>query len=66
MNTSKPMARLRKKEVMSRVGWGKSKLNQMVSDGKFPAPTYEGFIPYWLESDVDNFIAEFFKQDSAA
>lgn len=52
--------RIRKVTVLEKMGWSASTLNDRIADGKFPKPTYEGTIPYWLETEVDAFIDQFF------
>jgi len=57
--------RIRKSEVLEKTGWSASTLNQRIADNRFPKPTYEGHIPFWLEEDVDGFIDDFFNQPLA-
>lgn len=52
--------RIRKKTVLDKTGWSASTLNERIAEGRFPKPTYEATIPYWLESQVDEFIDKFF------
>jgi len=58
--------RIRKDEVLHKTGYSPATLNERIREGRFPTPTYEGTIPYWLEADVDRFIDRFFNQDEAA
>lgn len=58
--------RIRKDEVLHKTGYSAATLNDRVREGRFPHPTYEGHIPYWLESEVDRFIDEFFATDEDA
>jgi len=55
--------RIRKATVLDKTGYSPSTLNERVNDGSFPSPTYEKHIPYWLESDVDEFIDQFFSPE---
>ena len=57
--------RIRKQEVITKTGWSSSTLRERINDDIFPQPTYEGIIPYWLESDVDEFIEQFFNPSIA-
>jgi predicted DNA-binding transcriptional regulator AlpA len=56
--------RIRKSEVLEKMGWSASTLNQRVADGEFIKPIYEGIIPYWMEEEVDTFIDKFFNLPS--
>jgi len=55
--------RLRKKDVMLKMNWSASTLNLRVSTGRFIKPTYEGKTPFWLASDVDQAIDQFFARE---
>ena len=52
--------RLRKKDVCKIMHWSASTLNLRVSSGSFIKPTYEGKTPYWLSTDVEQVVTEFF------
>ena len=56
--------RIRKCEILEKMGWSASTLNQRVADGEFIKPTYEGIIPYWMEEEVDTYIDKFFNLPS--
>ena len=57
-----PVKRLRRKEVAQVVGWSLSTLRDKLYAGQFIEPTYEGKIPFWLSTDVEQWINEFFKR----
>ena len=52
--------RLRKKDVCAIMHWSASTLNLRVSSGSFIKPTYEGKTPYWLSTDVEQVVIQFF------
>lgn len=52
--------RLRKHEILDITGWRPSTLNEKVKDGFFPAPVYEGKIPFWDSRVVEKWVNDFF------
>jgi hypothetical protein len=55
--------RLRKKDVQEIMRWSASTLNERVATGRFIKPTYEGKTPFWLSTDVDQAIDQFFSPE---
>lgn len=49
---------LRLVDVMEKTTLGKTKLRNMMKDGRFPASRKVGNATVWRESDVDHWIAE--------
>lgn len=55
-----PVSRLRRKDVAKKMGWSLSQLREKRAADEFIPPKYEGKTPYWLSTDVDNYIMSFF------
>lgn len=53
--------RHKRSDVAKRMGWSTSTLRDRLKEDAFIKPTYEGRTPYWLSTDVDVFIQNFFK-----
>ncbi len=52
-----PSRLIRLKEVMHRVGLGRSTIYRWMDEGKFPKPhSLGGYAVAWLEADVDEWI----------
>ncbi len=57
--TSVPIRLIRLKEVMHRVGLGRSTIYRWMNEGKFPKPHQIGtYNVRWLESDIDDWIVK--------
>jgi len=49
---------LRIDEVMSRVGFRRNKLYDLINEGSFPRPVKIGPISAWVEDEVDQWVAD--------
>lgn len=55
----KPQSLKRLPDVLTRVGYSRSTIYQLIARGKFPKPISLGARAVaWLESDIDKWIAE--------
>lgn len=64
----KPMQMLRLNEVIDKVGIKKTAIYRLIQSGepKFPAPIKLGGASRWLESEIDDWIAESIKRQRKA
>ncbi len=51
------MRRLRLKQVIEKTGWQRATIYKKIREGDFIPPKKDGRISYWLEQDVDSWIA---------
>jgi prophage regulatory protein len=57
---------LRLKHVLEKVPFSRSHLHVLINEDKFPKPHKIGRNSFWLESDIDNWIAEACNLEEAA
>jgi len=59
MINSNPKTFLRLKEVSRRTTYSRTRIYELIQDGKFPAPIHLGLRAIaWLESDIDAWMDE--------
>ena len=57
---------LRLSEVKARTGLGKTKIYEMIASGDFPRPVKIGPQSFWVESEIDAWIAGVINSRNAA
>lgn len=52
------LKRLRLPEVAEKVGWKRPTIYKKIKAGEFPAPRKDGKMSYWLEHEINDWIAK--------